>query len=249
MAKDDDVTINIKHVEVASSDPDRWVQGLTDAKAKKERESERKWLEARYSDTTWTLHENEWHGADASGRRAFSVDVVRTAMRSGFELGLKGMPFPPVFSAPNRSDLTDSQARTVEAVVGGRDYARRTSTASYHQHPAANGCRTYDSANQARLDAAPGYESLAAILDAALEQAQAGKGKERHACGEPFEDQQIVQLGEWMGSTAFAIGQACKKALESTRLEPDRARGELLGAINYLAGAVISLERITAKKT
>jgi len=96
-----------------------------------------------------------------------------------------------------------------------------------------------------RLAAAPGYESLAAVLDQALHQAQSGKGRERHAAaGEAFEDQQIVQLGEWMaGSTVFAVGQACKKAIESTRLEPAHARRELLGAVNYLAAAVIVLDR------
>lgn len=95
-----------------------------------------------------------------------------------------------------------------------------------------------------RLDPLPGYESLAAVLDHALAQAQAGKGLERHAvAGERFEDQQIVQLGEWMQSTAFAVGQACKKSIESTRLPPDRAVAELLGAINYLAAAVIQISR------
>lgn len=97
----------------------------------------------------------------------------------------------------------------------------------------------------ARLAAAPGYESLAVVLDQALDQAQAGKGRERHAtAGEAFADQQIVQLGEWMaGSTVFAVGQACKKSIESTRLEPAHARRELLGAINYLAAAVIVIDR------
>jgi hypothetical protein len=96
-----------------------------------------------------------------------------------------------------------------------------------------------------RLSVTPGYGALADVLDEALAQAQDGKGRERHASnGEPFHDQQIVQLGEWMGgSTAFAIGQACKKALESTRLPHDRARAELLGAINYLAAAVIVIDR------
>lgn len=93
--------------------------------------------------------------------------------------------------------------------------------------------------------ARPEYESLARVFDDALEQAQGGKGIERHAGkGERFEDQQIVQLGEWMGSsTVFAIGQACKKSIESTRLPDDRARAELLGAINYLAAAVIVIDR------
>jgi len=49
-----------------------------------------------------------------------------------------------------------------------------------------------------RVAALPGYEPLAAVHDQALEQAQAGKGAERHAGnGEAFVDQQIVQLGEW----------------------------------------------------
>lgn len=97
-----------------------------------------------------------------------------------------------------------------------------------------------DEDRQARIDGL-----LAAVLDEALAQAQAGKGIERHsAAGEPFEDQQIVQLGEWMGgSTAYVIGQACKKALESTRLPDDRARAELLGALNYIAAAVIVIDR------
>jgi hypothetical protein len=95
-----------------------------------------------------------------------------------------------------------------------------------------------------RTEARPGYESLATVLDQALEQAQAGKGVERHAgTGEAFEDQQIVQLGEWTGSTGFPVGQACKKAIESTRLPRERARAELLGAINYLAAAVVQLDR------
>jgi hypothetical protein len=90
----------------------------------------------------------------------------------------------------------------------------------------------------------PGYEQLAKVLDDALAQAQAGKGKERHAGeGEAFHDQQIVQLCEWMGSTQGDVFQAAKKAIESTRLPPARAEAELLGAINYLAAAVLVIRR------
>jgi hypothetical protein len=96
---------------------------------------------------------------------------------------------------------------------------------------------------EARLEAEPGYERLAEVLDEALEQAQSGKGHERHAgVGEAFHDQQIVQLGAWMGSTHFEVGQACKKAIESTRLGGERGRRELLGAINYLAAAVLLID-------
>jgi hypothetical protein len=99
-------------------------------------------------------------------------------------------------------------------------------------------------AQPARLPVAAGYELLADVLDAALAQAQSGKGKERHAGeGEAFHEQQIVQLCEWMGSTQGDVFQAAKKAIESTRLPPERAKAELLGAINYLAAAVIVLDR------
>lgn len=94
-----------------------------------------------------------------------------------------------------------------------------------------------------RLAAVPGYETLAAVHDAALHQAQAGKGAERHASGEPFEDQPIVAVCENLGSPQFAIGQAHKKSRESLRLPYERARAELLGAMNYLAAAVIVLDR------
>ena len=95
-----------------------------------------------------------------------------------------------------------------------------------------------------RIPVVDGYESLAEVLDAALAQAQTGKGRERHSRpGEAFVDQQIVQLCEWMGTGHFAIGQACKKALESTRLDANAAEVDLLGAIVYLAAAVIQRRR------
>lgn len=88
------------------------------------------------------------------------------------------------------------------------------------------------------------YQSLKDVLAEAVTQASQGKGSERHdPNGEAFEDQQIVQFGEWMGSNHFNVGQACKKSIESCRLPPDRARKELLGAINYLAAAVLVLDR------
>lgn len=95
-----------------------------------------------------------------------------------------------------------------------------------------------------RTVAQPGYADLARVLDAALDQAQGGKGVERHAApGEPFSDQQIVQLCEWMGSIQGDVFQVCKKALEACRLPAPAARRELLGVINYAAAAVIVLDR------
>lgn len=49
-----------------------------------------------------------------------------------------------------------------------------------------------------RVAVSPGYEALAAVHDEALAQAQAGKGRERHAGnGDAYQDQRIVRLGEW----------------------------------------------------
>lgn len=89
---------------------------------------------------------------------------------------------------------------------------------------------------------ADGYESLALVLQRAFIQAAHGKGKERHAVDLPFDQQPMQQLCGLYG-VGFALGQAGKKAQESQRLPHDAAVRELLGAINYLAGAVIAMER------
>ena len=92
------------------------------------------------------------------------------------------------------------------------------------------------------------YTALKWVLGLAVEQASAGKGLERHASpGERFEEQQIVKIGLWLGqrgSPDFNLGQAAKKALEAARLPREHAQAEILGAINYLAGAYLILERL-----
>lgn len=94
---------------------------------------------------------------------------------------------------------------------------------------------------------APGYEDLAAVLQRAYAQAANGKGKERHARhsharhNEPFSDQVMLEGARRFGTGAL-LYQAYKKADESQRLPTDRAVAELLGAIVYLAGAVIVIE-------
>lgn len=87
------------------------------------------------------------------------------------------------------------------------------------------------------------YGALEDVFNDAHDQASEGKGKERHACGEPFEQQTICQTTRAHG-IGFATGQAEKKARESHRLlgmenGRERAVAELLGAINYLAAAII----------
>jgi hypothetical protein len=91
-----------------------------------------------------------------------------------------------------------------------------------------------------------GYDSLRAIYAMALEQAQGGKGKERHANGQPFDQQPICQGGRRFGAGCL-IYQAWKKAHETPVLMTmdngtERAIRELLGVINYAAAAIIVLQ-------
>lgn len=95
---------------------------------------------------------------------------------------------------------------------------------------------------------AQGYEPLADVLIRAFEQAAFGKGKERHAQGEPFVDQVMQQGADRFGVGALLF-QAFKKSEESQRLPHDRAVAELLGSIVYLAGAVVALERKRQSET
>lgn len=90
------------------------------------------------------------------------------------------------------------------------------------------------------IDIPEGYESLGLALGEAVAQASRGKGSERHAeKGERFSDQLIMSIPKRLGDggECFCLGQAAKKIFESRRLPPERARAELLGAVNYLAAA------------
>lgn len=87
----------------------------------------------------------------------------------------------------------------------------------------------------------PGYESLAGVLQRALDQAQHGKGAERHANSLPFHQQPMQTIARAHG-VGFLTGQASKKGEECHGLPHGAKIAELLGAINYLAGAVIFLE-------
>jgi hypothetical protein len=87
-----------------------------------------------------------------------------------------------------------------------------------------------------------GYDCLRDVLIRAYDQAAKGKGDERHAQGSAFEDQPMQKTIDLYG-VGFALGQSAKKAQESMRLPKDRAIAELLGGINYLAGAIINMEK------
>lgn len=88
-----------------------------------------------------------------------------------------------------------------------------------------------------------GYQGLATVLERSLNQAQNGKGNERHQVGETsFEQQPICELARLYG-TGYNFGQAAKKAHETSQLSTKEAKvNELLGAINYLAAAVLVIE-------
>lgn len=92
----------------------------------------------------------------------------------------------------------------------------------------------------------PGYDGLASILVEALNQAQQGKGHERHNMGGgiPFERQRMQTVSELIGSVHGMTYQVCKKVTEGVELPTiERQVAEMLGAINYLAGIIIFLRK------
>ena len=95
---------------------------------------------------------------------------------------------------------------------------------------------------------AEGYDNLFTILCKALHQAQAGKGKERHANDLPFDQQPIMAIAA-LTDMGFQTGQAIKKTVEAhgmvNRGQLDAAERELLGAINYLAAAVLRINKLS----
>lgn len=84
------------------------------------------------------------------------------------------------------------------------------------------------------------YQVLRDVLDRAYQQAATGKGAERHANGQSFEQQPMQTLSNLLDSNTGLLFQAMKKIQESSRMPHYRVRErELLGAINYIAGAII----------
>jgi hypothetical protein len=93
------------------------------------------------------------------------------------------------------------------------------------------------------MTAIAGYEPLGLVLNEAYEQAASGKGRERHARDKPFDRQPILEIGRMLSTADGEMYQAIKKTQEASgmveRGQHDRAVVELLGAINYLAAAVM----------
>lgn len=89
-------------------------------------------------------------------------------------------------------------------------------------------------------DEDPNYVTLREVLRAAYDQAAHGKGKERHARGNPFESQHMQTISQLLDSERGMAFQAIKKLTEGLDLQdPDARERELLGAINYIAGIVV----------
>ena len=98
----------------------------------------------------------------------------------------------------------------------------------------------------AAVNVKPEYVSLLGVLCEALDQAQHGKGAERHNLGgdAPFERQRMQTVSELVGSPEGMVYQAIKKLTEGMNLPTlDRQVKELLGAINYIAGIVLFLRK------
>ena len=87
------------------------------------------------------------------------------------------------------------------------------------------------------------YYVLQYELQSAFRQASEGKGKERHATGESFEQQKIVTIGRWVAGSPAAgcLQQVIKKTAEAARLDHEAAIRELDGAIVYACAAKILL--------
>ena len=87
------------------------------------------------------------------------------------------------------------------------------------------------------------YADLRQVLMLALEQASGGKGAQRHGQGKPFDRQPMLEISRMLnGSPIGCMYQAIKKTQEASRMDTGAAQRELLGAINYLAGAYLLLE-------
>lgn len=89
----------------------------------------------------------------------------------------------------------------------------------------------------------PKYQALADVLRMALDQAQSGKGRDRHADDKPFLEQPILNIARMLDGVGGHAYQIAKKAQEATRMarrdQDGAAIQELLGVIVYASAAVI----------
>lgn len=94
------------------------------------------------------------------------------------------------------------------------------------------------------------YMALAVVLQAALDQAAKGKGRERHSDDKAFTEQPIMEIARMLGDTGGHSYQIMKKAQEANRMVHRRqfeaAKAEFYGVINYAAAAVLLIREMEA---
>lgn len=88
------------------------------------------------------------------------------------------------------------------------------------------------------------YRSLALVLQDAFDQAASGKGRERHGREADFERQPMQTISDLLQTADGLHFQAIKKIVESRGMDLDAERRELLGAIVYTAGILVSRSRL-----
>ena len=101
------------------------------------------------------------------------------------------------------------------------------------------------SSNVMGINVEEGYELLAKVLTGALDQSQGGKGKERHATNNAFEEQpictEIRELG--LASAAYQVRKKCREAMRLLEIKgKDAAINELRGSIVYAAAMIVAIE-------
>ena len=86
----------------------------------------------------------------------------------------------------------------------------------------------------------PDYSTLRKILTNAGDQAEFGKGAERHGSDEPWENQSGLQIARMLrGDPAAGPSfQAIKKIVEAGRLPQQEAIAEYYGAIVYICKSI-----------
>lgn len=105
-------------------------------------------------------------------------------------------------------------------------------------------------ADEALAEINDGYEMLRDEFVAAVEQASCGKGKERHANDQPFDQQPILAITRLLdGHPCAALAyQIIKKTIEAGRLVklrgPEAAVSETYGVMNYAGAMAIRLKEL-----
>lgn len=209
-----------------------------------------------------------WHYLDRGQTLQYTIDSVGpdgvratcgALLNAGFlrEMGTCIRPAPTVAAVREHATQADAKGAQpaneafLERDLGDTDFVHRSQAAFVdglaeafgQQIPPSEDIDILDIFGEAANDEAHPYHLLVHVMLAAFAQAALGKGKERHASGgTPFHEQPMATINRQLGSVDGFIYQAHKKSLEAKRLPDGRAQAELLGSINYLAGAVIALD-------